>query len=312
MARTEPKWPSSAFLRLAPTPATRSSAERPTPLPRLARWLVIAKRCASSRSRCKKYRTGSRWSSLKGGRPGRCSVSRPASRSGPLAIASTGSPEIPQPAEGLERGAELTGAAVDDHQIRPLAALAIGILALQPGEAATQDFAHHGIVVTGREILAPDQKPPIARLGQALGSGDDERAERIRAHDVAVVVDLDAAWRFRQAEPVGELAEEPGLGAALGELARQRVAGVLFRLLDQLALFAALRAQQRRPCGPRAPPAPRSAAAARPGLWLRGSASAGCARRRTGRGTRPATPAPRRRARDSGSMPGCRSCGPPR
>ena len=73
-------------LALGADPGISSSGERPIALARLARCAPIAKRCASSRSRCRKYSTGSRGSSENGGRPGTKNRSRPALRSGPLAI----------------------------------------------------------------------------------------------------------------------------------------------------------------------------------------------------------------------------------
>ena len=49
---SEPKRVSSAFLRVSPSPGTPSSAELVIAFERFCRWYVIAKRCASSRTRC--------------------------------------------------------------------------------------------------------------------------------------------------------------------------------------------------------------------------------------------------------------------
>ena len=65
---------------------------------RRVRCEPMAKRCASSRSRCTKYSTGSRGFSLNGSRPGTKKVSRPASRSGPLAMATSGTSARPSAA----------------------------------------------------------------------------------------------------------------------------------------------------------------------------------------------------------------------
>ena len=72
-------------------------------------------------------------------------------------------------AERLEGGAELADAAVDDHQIRPLATSPFRILPLQAAKAPPQNLAHHRIVVARGEILAPDRKPPIAGFIQPSG-----------------------------------------------------------------------------------------------------------------------------------------------
>lgn len=53
-SRAEPKCCSSAFLRAAPMPGISSSSEVTSFLLRPARWVVMAKRCASSRRRCRK------------------------------------------------------------------------------------------------------------------------------------------------------------------------------------------------------------------------------------------------------------------
>ena len=52
--RADPKWASSAFLRLGPIPGTPSSGLVSSLFCLFARCVPIAQRCASSRSRCRK------------------------------------------------------------------------------------------------------------------------------------------------------------------------------------------------------------------------------------------------------------------
>ena len=54
--RTEPKCRSSVARRAGPSPGTESSSLTARAFDRFARWYVIAKRCASSRTRCSRYR----------------------------------------------------------------------------------------------------------------------------------------------------------------------------------------------------------------------------------------------------------------
>ena len=108
-------------------------------------------------------------------------------------------------------------------------------------EAAAHHLAHHAVVVARRDVLGADVELAVVVLGEAFRPGDDHRADRVRAHDVAVVVDLDAARRLRQAED----ARRGRRGAAPGSTSRracgQRLARIGQRVLDQLALLAALR-----------------------------------------------------------------------
>ena len=111
----------------------------------------------------------------------------------------------------------------------------------QPLEAALQDLAHHGEIVAGGQVGRADVEFAVLAFAKALRPGDDHGADRVRALDVAVVVNLDAARRARQAESLGELAQQFLLRRGFGELAAERLARIGERVLDQILLLAALR-----------------------------------------------------------------------
>jgi len=56
-----------------------------------------------------------------------------------------------------------------------------------------------------------------------------------------VVVDFDAARRFLEAEEIGDAFEQRLLRRPLRELTAKRLAGIVERVIDEVALFAALR-----------------------------------------------------------------------
>src|SRR5262249_26901699 len=60
------------------------------------------------------------------------------------------------------------------------------------------------------------------------------------ALDVAVVVDLDAPRRPRQRKDLGQQLQQLALGRTLGKLARQRLARIGERVIDEILLLAAL------------------------------------------------------------------------
>ena len=64
-------------------------------------------------------------------------------------------------------------------------------------------------------------------MRQAILAGDDHGADGVGARDVRVVVDLDAARRLVEAEEVGDAFEQGLLRRAFGELAAERLAGVV-------------------------------------------------------------------------------------
>src|SRR5690606_8087255 len=92
-----------------------------------------------------------------------------------------------------------------------------------------------------------DVELAVLALGEAVGAGDDHGADRAGAHDVAVVVDLDATRRGGQAETLGKTREQLALGGRFGEFAAERLARIGQRMLDKVALLAALRAGDRDP-----------------------------------------------------------------
>ena len=118
----------------------------------------------------------------------------------------------------------------------------------QPLEAAAQHLPHHAEVVAGREIGGADVELAILVLLKALRTGDDHGADRVAALDVAVVVDLDAPRHSRQREGLGQQLQQLALRRGLGELARQRLARIGERVIDQILLLAALGHARPRPC----------------------------------------------------------------
>ena len=74
---------------------------------------------------------------------------------------------------------------------------------------------------------------------EAFRPGDDHGAERIRALDVGIVIDLDPLRQILQPEHTLHALEQMRLGGALRQFARQRLAGIGRCALDQLALFTA-------------------------------------------------------------------------
>src|SRR5215207_6835410 len=62
--------------------------------------------------------------------------------------------------------------AVDQEQVRPLAALTVGILLFEPGEAALEHLSHHREVVARLRLRPLDVELAIAVLAEAFGAGD--------------------------------------------------------------------------------------------------------------------------------------------
>jgi hypothetical protein len=138
-------------------------------------------------------------------------------------------------------GGKLALAAVDQQEVGPLAALAIGILFLEPGKAPLEHFAHHREIVARLRLRPFDIELAVAVLAEAFGPRDDHRAGRIGAHDVAVVIDFDPLGHVGKLERVGQLAEDLALRGGLGEPPVERFFGIAPRLVEQLAPSAALR-----------------------------------------------------------------------
>src|SRR5260370_40061813 len=108
-------------------------------------------------------------------------------------------------------------------------------------EAPRQHFAHHAEIIARRDVRRFDVELAVLVLTQALRSRDDHGADRIRALDMTIVVDLNAARRPCPGEGPGERGEAPLLGGRLGKLAAERLAGVGERVLDNVALSASAR-----------------------------------------------------------------------
>ncbi len=106
--------------------------------------------------------------------------------------------------EHAQRRRELTLPAIDQHQIGPGAAIAVGIFLDGAGEAPGQHLAHHAEIVARRDLHGFDVEFAIGGFDEAFRPGDDHRADRVRALDVAVVVDLDAVGRRIEAEDIGD------------------------------------------------------------------------------------------------------------
>ena len=104
-----------------------------------------------------------------------------------------------------------------------------------------QHLAHHRVVVARRQRRALDVEGAVLVLHEAFRPGDDHRADRVGPHDVRIVVDLDPPRRRCEAEGGGERREQLRLARRFGELARQRLARVAQRVVDELLLFAAAR-----------------------------------------------------------------------
>ena len=137
-------------------------------------------------------------------------------------------------------GRNLPGPPVDEEEIGPGAALAVGVLLEEPPEAARQHLLHHPEVVARRQVLAADVELAVLAFLEAVGAGHDHRAHRVGALDVRVVVDLDPARGCVEPEGLGQPVEEAALRRRLGHLAREAFAGVAHRARDELQLLAPL------------------------------------------------------------------------
>ena len=118
---------------------------------------------------------------------------------------------------------------------------ALRLFSNEPREAARQHLAHHRVVVARRQARALDVEGAVLVFDETLRPGDDHRADRVGPHDVRIVVDLDPPRRRCEAEGGGERFEQLRLARRFGELARQRLARVAQRVVDELLLFAAAR-----------------------------------------------------------------------
>ena len=106
-----------------------------------------------------------------------------------------------------------------------------------------EHLAHHAEIVARREVGGADVEFAILVFPETLRPGDDHRADRIRALDVAVVVDLDAPRRPRQPKTFRQRREQLALRGGVGELAAERLARIGERVIDELLLLAAAAAR---------------------------------------------------------------------
>ena len=138
--------------------------------------------------------------------------------------------------------AELARAAVDQHEIGPFGLCFVGFAFLhEPRETARQHFAHHAVIVAGRELRRFDVELAILAFLETVRPRHDHAAQRVRALDVRIVIDLDAFGRRFEAEGFGNTFQQFALRAVLGLPAAQLLARVLQRHVDDLALLAPLR-----------------------------------------------------------------------
>ena len=67
-------------------------------------------------------------------------------------------------------------------------------------EPPREHLAHHAEIVARREPFGADVELAVLVFGKAFRAGDDHGADRVRAHDMRIVVDLDAARRTLKAK----------------------------------------------------------------------------------------------------------------
>jgi len=75
------------------------------------------------------------------------------------------------------------------------------------------------------------------RFHEPVGARHDHGADRIRAHDMGIVIDLDPARCVGEAESAGKGSEELCLRRGLGQFASQSRAGILLCAFDQIPFF---------------------------------------------------------------------------
>jgi len=98
---------------------------------------------------------------------------------------------------------QLAEAAIDQNEVGPGAepvfiTRSVGFrtdLLEQSRKPALHDFAHHAVIVARREIFVLDVELAVLVLGEPVRARHDHAADRVGPHDVAVVVNFDAARR---------------------------------------------------------------------------------------------------------------------
>ena len=241
-----------------------SSADVVIAFDRFSRWKVIAKRCASSRTRCSRYSP----SDVRGRIVGYCSPGSHTSSSR-LASPTSAMSSMPELVEHRLGRRDLGRAAVDHDEVgrvgellRPagrridagrLVAVRLGgrigvgvgavvdLLVEVAGEPAAD---HLGDPVRVARPLPHREAAVLALAGQPVLE-HDHRRHHVRALHVADVEALDAQRRGRQLEGLLQLAQRarPGgeVGGALELVLVERLRGVARHRLGQRALVAALR-----------------------------------------------------------------------
>ena len=246
-ASGEPKCLSSARLRVGPMPGRPSRIDSVIARSRRVRWWVIAKRCASSRTRCSSWSSGVSWrqhAAARGGPGGRPPRSAWPARRPPRRARGS-------PAARAAR-AELARPAVDDDQVRQrrerLVALGVVrrevLLALPLRQAPAEHLLHRREVV-GHALGRPaDVEAPVVGLLRRAALEDDHRRGRVRAHEVRDVEALDA--QRERVEPQRGLQAVERLDALLAAaldlqpLGVERELRVALGEVEDAALVAAL------------------------------------------------------------------------
>src|ERR1700733_8259785 len=153
-------------------------------------------------------------------------------------------PFDPEAGQNFPRGLELSPPAVDDDKvwrIRKGAGLRRFAMPDKTGKTPRQHFAHHAVVVAGRQIHALDVEGTVLALDEAFGSSDHHRADRVGPHDVRIVVNLHAPDWMIDAKGLTERSDKLFLRRRFGKLARQSLLRVAQGGVDQILFFAATR-----------------------------------------------------------------------
>jgi len=139
---------------------------------------------------------------------------------------------------------QLTRAAVDYNQIRPIRRVPVGILFDQPGEPAGEHFLHHREIVAGPHVVPIEIEFAIARLHEPVLADDDHRAHRRASLNMRIVEHLDALGRAFQVQQFGQSGKQFLLDSRFGLPSRQRFLGVAHGILDQNRFLSSSRHHQ--------------------------------------------------------------------